>query len=154
MTIAFCPSCGTMRAPGAMFCTGCGTSFQALMAPCPTCGQLWMPTGAPTGSPVPATPAAVRSDPSAITFGLPPTSVTHGAPTGSPVSAAPAAMAPAAIPVAPAESFLPRGPLSGDDYSADRDCGNCGATLDVLAVLCSSCGSRNTGDTFLPHLLS
>ena len=121
MTIGFCPSCGTMRSPGAMFCTGCGTSFQAFMSPCPTCGQLWMPTGAPTGSPV---------------------------------TVAPAVVAPAAIPVAPAESFLPRGPLVGDDYSADRDCGNCGATLEVLAVLCSSCGSRNTGDTFLPHLLS
>ncbi len=121
MTIGYCPSCGTMRAPGAMFCTGCGSSFQALMAPCPTCGQLWMPTGAPAGSPA---------------------------------SAAPAVVAPVASAVVAAESFLPRGPIPGDDYSADRDCGNCGAILDPLANPCASCGSRNTGDTFLPHLLA
>jgi hypothetical protein len=44
---------------------------------------------------------------------------------------------------------LPRGPLLGPDYVPERDCGNCG--FERLAEgPCPTCGTLNTGPTFVP----
>lgn len=122
----FCGNCGLPRIEGARFCTGCGTDLSTMPIPCPTCGQPWVPPVEPIGSVIPAAPTPILAQAPIV----------------------------AAQPVAPVASGMPRGPALGEDYVPGQDCGNCGEPLRLRDGLCELCGSRNTGPSFDPSLLS
>jgi predicted amidophosphoribosyltransferase len=131
----FCGTCGAPRLENARFCTGCGADLSTMPVPCPTCGQPWVP---------PVHAAAVHSDES--TFPSPVPTFANPQPSVIPGMSTP--------PVPQPTQGLPRGPELGEGYIPEQDCGNCGVPLNLQDGTCSMCGSRNTGPTFNPALMS
>jgi|AACY02.2.fsa_nt_gi hypothetical protein len=131
----FCGKCGAPRVDGARFCTGCGADLSTMPVPCPTCGQPWVPPVAEVSAPLsdvaPAPLIDSRPTPQSTVVSEPPPPEYPPAPPG-----------------------LPRGPTLGEDYIPGQDCGNCGEPLRLQDGTCSLCGSRNTGPTFNPALMS